>query len=90
MIATLKFNLEKPEDRQSHMRAVKADKAYGALSDISEILRQYRKYGGFDKHFDKPLTKNETELLAKFVDMLEDEIRIAIREQNIDLYEEYT
>jgi RNA polymerase-interacting CarD/CdnL/TRCF family regulator len=90
MIATLKFNMEKPEDRQAHMRAVKADKAYGALHDISELLRQYRKYGGFEKHFDKPLTEEQRDMLANFVDMLEDEIRIAIRENNIDIHEEYT
>ena len=88
MIGVLKLNLEKPEDRAAHMSAVKADQAYGALYDITQILRGYRKHGGYEKHFDS-LTEDQKELLAKFIDMFEDEILVTIREQDIDLISEY-
>ncbi len=40
MKATLRFDLDDPYDRESHMRALKATDAYHALHTITEILRR--------------------------------------------------
>jgi len=43
--ATLVFNLDNPDDRLAHMRAVKATELASALWDIQEFLRNHLKYG---------------------------------------------
>lgn len=80
--AILEFNLEDPEAKRSHIRAVKADMAYSALHRISEdIFRRYRKYGL------PKVTENMDK--EQLLDWLEDEVRTTISEAGIDLHEEY-
>ena len=44
MKATLEFDLDDPQDRLSHKRAVSGTDAYIALHDIHILLREYSKY----------------------------------------------
>lgn len=43
--ATLVFNLDNPDDRLAHMRAVKATDLACALWDIDQFLRNHLKHG---------------------------------------------
>jgi hypothetical protein len=42
MKATLEFTL--PEEQQEHLQAVMAGRAWGALSEVSHLLRSHYKY----------------------------------------------
>ena len=43
MKATLEFNL--PEERDEHLQSVMAGRAWGALGEVSQLLRSYYKHG---------------------------------------------
>jgi len=75
--ATLQFNLDDEFEKDAHTRAIKADKAYGALWDLMNYFREIRKYG------DRP----EAEL-AIFTEA-EDQFYKVLSESGIDLFEEY-
>lgn len=44
MKAILEFNLNEPDDRESHKRAVKVDSLYAAIEDFDQYLRSQIKY----------------------------------------------
>jgi len=44
MKATLEFNLDEPEDRDSHLRCIMADKITFLLFEIKQKIRNYNKY----------------------------------------------
>ena len=80
MKAILEFNLDDQEDKVALDRALTADKAYSALSNIAqEIFRPARKHGYNDKELNRLLNldpENNVELIslleAKFYKILED------------------
>lgn len=78
MKGILEFNLEDFEEKRAHLRAVKADKAYNALYDITQKLRTIRKYAEFEN--------KETE---DFFEKLDEELIRIISDNNIDLSEEF-
>jgi hypothetical protein len=43
MKATLEFNL--PEETQEHLQAVMSHRAWSALSEVSQVLRNHYKHG---------------------------------------------
>jgi hypothetical protein len=43
MKATLEFNL--PEERDEHLQAVMAERLWGALGEVSQLLRSHYKHG---------------------------------------------
>lgn len=75
--AILEFNLDDKYEKEAHMRAVKADKAYGAIYDILEMFRTIRKYS------------SESEQYIETSCQLEEKVRSIINESGIDLSEEY-
>lgn len=79
--ATLTFNLEDYDAKQAHIRAVKADKAYSALHEITQLLRKYRKYDLPDKL--AGLSNQD------LIEDLEEEIHKLIQDATINLDEEY-
>lgn len=48
--AILEFDLEDPEDRQSHIRAINSTNVYLVLSKMDGWLREKVKYVDQDKH----------------------------------------
>jgi hypothetical protein len=62
MKANLEFNLNEIDERDAHIRAVKADNAYRALYEISELFRRYRKYGRDPQTQEELIYSLETEI----------------------------
>lgn len=52
MKAILEFDLNDPDDRASHVRAVMADKAFFAIHDYSEFLYKYAKGDLTDEQYE--------------------------------------
>lgn len=79
MKATLTFDLTSPEDKEAHLRAIKATDAYLAMWTFAqEILRRYRKY-------DVPENlKDPNDLIVH----IEEQFYRILEEHNINLYEE--
>lgn len=77
MKAILEFNLDNQDEKDAHLRAVKADKAYRVLYEMSLIFREVLKY--------EELTD---EVRAK-VEELSDKFYEEMTDNNINLGEEY-
>lgn len=75
--STLHFNLDDEYEKAAHVRALKADKAYGALYDILQYFRSVRKYS------------TEEESKIQIVSEVEDKVLEIINESGVDIYEEY-
>jgi hypothetical protein len=52
MKATLEFDLDKPEEAEAHIRAVKATKAYLALYDIVNMLHSFSEREEIEVNFE--------------------------------------
>jgi hypothetical protein len=74
MKAILEFDLSDIDERATHLRAIKADKAYAALWHITQLLREKRKY-----HADEPID----------IEKLENDVWMLINDEGINLDEEY-
>lgn len=65
MRATLHFNLDNPEERLEHKRALNATKVYIALHTIfQEVFRKRLKYGNLDFDSENLLTEVRNECSA--------------------------
>ena len=73
MKATLEFNL--PEDRMEHLRAIKADDCFFALSEMAnELYRPARKHGYSDPDLgklNKYLESDKREMVIDIIELLE-------------------
>lgn len=49
MKATLKFNIEEPEEKAAHRRAISADSAYNVLWTLDQFLRNKIRYSPVDE-----------------------------------------
>ncbi len=81
MKATLEFNLDEIDEKDSHLRAVKADKAYNSLSEIGRFLRTLRKYG-VPVHM-----QNKTQ--EELIEYIEEEFHKTVVNCGINLDEEW-
>ena len=84
MIATLKFDLSKPEEQEEFARATKATQAYLALFDIAnDIFRPARKHG----YAEIDLT-NLSEKTIKIIAILETKFYEILEDRGIHLDQE--
>jgi len=89
--ATLKFNLNDPDDRSEHKRAVNATNVYIALNEIAnEVFRPARKHGYQDSKLNKMIElsgENEEgyNIVELAIGMLEDKFYEILSSRGIDL-----
>lgn len=79
------FEVTDSMDEESALRAMKADNAYKALHDITQLLRTYDKHG---------MAVEATDEIQSIVDdrieRIRDEVHSIIHENNINLDGEYS
>jgi len=80
----IEFNIESGFDEKSAMRALKADTAYNAISDIfKEVFRPARKHGYNDCRINSILDNSHD--ADELISLLEERFFKVLMDNNIDL-----
>lgn len=83
MKAILEFDLSDADERDAHLRAIKAPDAYAALWDIAqEVFRPARKHGYSDPDLNKLLKSDDVE---EAISLLEKRFYQILEDKGIDL-----